>query len=87
MECNTGLIEVEVNEGRGRLMAPSVPKALELYLKMMEGLDFKWSVGSIGEPSIMNTPLARMAYSIEETVPCDRFWPKALSRTAKNHTR
>jgi hypothetical protein len=53
-------------------MAPSVPKALELYLKMMEGLDFKWSVGSIGEPSIMNTPLARMAYSIEETVPCDR---------------
>jgi uncharacterized protein (DUF849 family) len=42
-------------------MAPPVPEALELYLKMMEGLDLKWSVGSIGEPSIMDTPLARMA--------------------------
>ena len=42
-------------------MAPPIPEALELYLKMMEGADLKWSVGSIGEPSIMDTPLARMA--------------------------
>ena len=42
-------------------MAPPIPEALELYLKTMEGLDLKWSVGSIGEPSIMDTPLARMA--------------------------
>jgi 3-keto-5-aminohexanoate cleavage enzyme len=42
-------------------MAPPIPEALELYLKMMEGLDLKWSVGSIGEPSIMDTPLAKMA--------------------------
>jgi len=42
-------------------MAPPIPEALELYLKMMEGLDLKWSVGSVGEPSIMDTPLARMA--------------------------
>jgi 3-keto-5-aminohexanoate cleavage enzyme len=42
-------------------MAPPIPEALELYLKMMEGLDLKWSVGSIGEPSIMDTPLAQMA--------------------------
>ncbi len=42
-------------------MAPAIPEALELYLKMMEGLDLKWSVGSIGSPSIMDTPLARMA--------------------------
>jgi len=42
-------------------MAPPIPEALELYLKMMEGLDLKWSVGAIGEPSIMDTPLARMA--------------------------
>ena len=42
-------------------MAPPVPEALELYLKMMEGLDLKWSVGSVGEPSIMDTPLAQMA--------------------------
>jgi 3-keto-5-aminohexanoate cleavage enzyme len=42
-------------------MAPPIPEALELYLKMMEGMDLKWSVGSIGEPSIMDTPLARMA--------------------------
>ena len=41
--------------------APPIPEALELYLKMMEGLDLKWSVGNIGEPSIMDTPLARMA--------------------------
>ena len=43
------------------LMAPPIPEALELYLKMMEGLDLKWSVGCIGETSIMDTPLARMA--------------------------
>lgn len=42
-------------------MAPPIPEALELYLKMIEGMDLKWSVGSIGEPSIMDTPLAKMA--------------------------
>ena len=42
-------------------MAPPIPEALELYLKMMEGLDLKWSVGTIGDKSIMDTPLARMA--------------------------
>ena len=42
-------------------MAPPIPEAFELYLKMMEGMDLKWSVGSIGEPSIMDTPLAQMA--------------------------
>jgi 3-keto-5-aminohexanoate cleavage enzyme len=42
-------------------MAPPIPEALELYLKMMEGLDLKWSVGAIGATSIMDTPLARMA--------------------------
>jgi 3-keto-5-aminohexanoate cleavage enzyme len=42
-------------------MAPPIPEALELYLKMMEGMDLKWSVGSVSEQSIMDTPLARMA--------------------------
>jgi 3-keto-5-aminohexanoate cleavage enzyme len=42
-------------------MAPPIPEALELYLKMIEGLDLKWSVGNIGNESIMDTPLARMA--------------------------
>jgi uncharacterized protein (DUF849 family) len=42
-------------------MAPAIPEALELYLKMMEGLDLKWAVGYIGEKSVMDTPLARMA--------------------------
>jgi uncharacterized protein (DUF849 family) len=42
-------------------MAPAILEALKLYLKMMEGLDLKWSVGSIGEASIMNTLLARLA--------------------------
>ena len=42
-------------------MAPAIPEALELYLKMMEGLDLKWSVGTIGNDSIMDSPLARMA--------------------------
>jgi uncharacterized protein (DUF849 family) len=30
-------------------------------MKMMEGMDLKWSIGSIGDPSIMDTPLAKMA--------------------------
>ena len=42
-------------------MAPAIPEALELYLKMMEGLELKWSVGYIGKRSVMDTPLARMA--------------------------
>ena len=29
-------------------MPPPVPEALQLYLKMMEGLDLKWSVGTMG---------------------------------------
>jgi 3-keto-5-aminohexanoate cleavage enzyme len=42
-------------------MAPAIPEALELYLKMMDGLDLKWAVGYIGDKSVMDTPLARMA--------------------------
>jgi uncharacterized protein (DUF849 family) len=43
-------------------MAPPVPEALELYLKMMEGLDLKWAVACpAADRSIMDTPLARMA--------------------------
>jgi uncharacterized protein (DUF849 family) len=43
-------------------MAPPIPEALELYLKMMEGLDLKWAVSCPGrDGSIMDTPLARMA--------------------------
>ena len=42
-------------------MAPAIPEALELYIKMMEGLDLKWSVGYMGKESVMDTPLARMA--------------------------
>lgn len=43
-------------------MPPPVPEALELYLKMMEGLDLKWSVGCpLSEKGIMDTPLAQMA--------------------------
>ena len=43
-------------------MAPPIPEALELYLKMMEGLDLKWAVSWPGrDGSIMDTPLARMA--------------------------
>ena len=42
-------------------MAPPVPEALQLYLKMMEGMDLKWAVGYIGEKSVMDTQLARMA--------------------------
>jgi len=43
------------------LCAPPIAEALELYLKMIEGLDLKWAVGYIGEKSVMDTPLARMA--------------------------
>ena len=43
------------------LCAPPIPEALELYIKMMEGMDLKWAVGYIGEKSVMDTPLARMA--------------------------
>ena len=43
-------------------MPPPIPEALELYLKMMEGLDLKWAVGCPADDrSIMDTPLARMA--------------------------
>jgi uncharacterized protein (DUF849 family) len=43
-------------------MAPPIPEALELYLKMMEGLDLKWAVSCPGrDGSVMDTPLARMA--------------------------
>ena len=43
-------------------MAPPIPEALELYLKMMEGLDLKWAVACpAADRSIMDTPLARMA--------------------------
>jgi uncharacterized protein (DUF849 family) len=42
-------------------MAPPISEALELYIKMMEGLDLKWSVGCIGAVSVMDTPLAKMA--------------------------
>jgi len=44
-------------------MAPPIPEALELYLKMMEGLDLKWAVACPAreEGSVMDTPLARMA--------------------------
>ncbi len=42
-------------------LAPPIPEALELYLKMIEGLDLNWTVGYIGDTSVMDTPLARMA--------------------------
>ncbi len=42
-------------------LAPPIPEALELYLKMIEGLDLKWAVGYIGDKSVMDTPLARMS--------------------------
>ena len=49
--------------GRFGAMAPPIPEALELYLKMMEGLDLKWAVACPAreEGSVMDTPLARMA--------------------------
>ena len=43
------------------LCAPPVPEALELYLKMLEGVDLDWAVGYIGDKSVMDTPLAKMA--------------------------
>jgi 3-keto-5-aminohexanoate cleavage enzyme len=42
-------------------LAPAIPEALELYLKMIEGMDLKWSVGYMGEKSVMDTPMAQMA--------------------------
>ncbi len=42
-------------------MAPPIPEALELYLKMIEGMDLKWSIGYIGNKSVMDTPMARLA--------------------------
>jgi uncharacterized protein (DUF849 family) len=42
-------------------LAPPIPEALELYLKMIEGLDLNWTVGYIGTESVMDTPLARMS--------------------------
>jgi 3-keto-5-aminohexanoate cleavage enzyme len=43
------------------LCAPPTIEAFELYMKMMEGLDLKWAVGYIGDKSVMDTPLARLA--------------------------
>jgi 3-keto-5-aminohexanoate cleavage enzyme len=43
------------------LCAPPTVEAFELYMKMMEGLDLKWAVGYIGDKSVMDTPLARLA--------------------------
>ncbi len=42
-------------------LAPPIPEALELYLKMLEGIDIDWAVGYIGSESVMDTPLAKMA--------------------------
>ena len=42
-------------------MAPAIPEALDMYLKMMDGLDLEWAVGYIGDRSVMDTPLARRA--------------------------
>ena len=42
-------------------MAPAIPEALAMYLKMMEGLELEWAVGYIGDRSVMDTPLARLA--------------------------
>ena len=42
-------------------MAPAIPEALDMYLKMMDGLDLEWAVGYIGDRSVMDTPLARLA--------------------------
>jgi uncharacterized protein (DUF849 family) len=43
-------------------MAPPIPEALDLYLKMIEGMDLKWSVGYVGgNKSVMDTPMARLA--------------------------
>ena len=45
-------------------MEPPIPEALQLYLKMIEGLDLKWAVGYIGEESVMDTPLARLSLEL-----------------------
>ena len=43
-------------------MAPPIPEALELYIKMMQGLDLKWGVACPArDGSLMDTPIARMA--------------------------
>jgi uncharacterized protein (DUF849 family) len=42
-------------------MAPPIPEALDLYLKMIEPFDLKWSVGYVGSKSVMDTPVARLA--------------------------
>jgi uncharacterized protein (DUF849 family) len=42
-------------------LAPPIPEALDLYLKMLEGIDVDWAVGYIGDKSVMDTPLARLA--------------------------
>ncbi len=43
-------------------MAPPIPEALELYLKMMEGLDLKWGIACPArDGSVMDTPIARLA--------------------------
>jgi hypothetical protein len=42
-------------------LAPPIPEALDLYLKMLEGVDVDWAIGYIGEKSVMDTPLARLA--------------------------
>jgi uncharacterized protein (DUF849 family) len=44
--------------------APPIPEALDLYLKMIEGMDLKWSVGYIGNKSVMDTPMARLALEL-----------------------
>ena len=44
-------------------MPPPIPESLQLYLKMMEGLDLKWSVGVVGK-DVMETPLAQMALEL-----------------------
>ena len=44
-----------------KLRGEPIPEALELYLKMMEGFDLKWSVGYMGAKSVMDTPLAQLA--------------------------
>lgn len=43
-------------------MAPPIPEALDLYIKMMDGFDFKWTVACPErDGSIMDTPIAQMA--------------------------
>jgi uncharacterized protein (DUF849 family) len=56
-------INIYFSDYRITTMAPPIPEALQLYLKMMEGLDLKWSVGVAGG-DVMDTPLARMALEL-----------------------